>query len=160
TSAISRPTNAKISTMAVWPTADGLGTAVQRRYSGRMNQMPTATSTIRGNSFATVAVSTRPTPRRTPRTLIAASAAKRITVSIAGPIGVCTAGQSAPTDPANALVTDADANVAIRKYRTPARNPMNVPRATSTYAYRPPVSDTRLPAAAKQQTISAIRPAQ
>ena len=37
---------------------------------------------------------------------------------------------------------------------------MNGPNATSTYAYRPPVSDTRLPAAAKQQTISAISAAQ
>src|ERR1700730_14464299 len=36
---------------------------------------------------------------------------------------------------------------------------MNGPNATPTYAYRPPVSDTRLPADAKHVTISAINTA-
>ena len=37
---------------------------------------------------------------------------------------------------------------------------MKGPKATPTYAYNPPVNDTRLPAAAKHETISAISAAQ
>ena len=120
--------------MAVWPTADTLGISGHRKYSGWMNQMPATTSVTSGKSFAIVAVSTSPTPRRTPRAFTTASAANSTVITIARPIGVWTAGHSAPTEPANALVTEATANVAIRKYRTPARNPTNVPNATSTYA--------------------------
>ena len=43
---------------------------------------------------------------------------------------------------------------------TPVRNPTSGPNATSTYAYSPPVSDTRLPASAKQSTMSPIATAQ
>ncbi len=39
--------------------------------------------------------------------------------------------QRAPSEPANALATDATANEAISQYRTPPRNPMKGPNATS-----------------------------
>jgi hypothetical protein len=97
-----------------------------------MNQIPLTTSTSSGTSFAMATVSTRPTPRRTPRTLTVASSAKSAAISAPRPTGVETIGHIVPTEPANALATDATAKVAIRKYSTPARNPTNVPKATST----------------------------
>jgi len=160
TSAISRPTKAKINTMAVWPTAEAAGSAGQRTYAGLTNQMPTPTRVKSGSSFAIVITSTSPTPGFTPRTFTAARPANRAAITIARTFGAAAPGQSAPTEPANALATEATAKVAMRKYKTPARNPNNGPNATPTYAYRPPVSETRLPAAATQQTISAISTAQ
>src|SRR5439155_1797082 len=96
----------------------------------------------------------------TPRTFTAASSEKSAASSSARPGPAPAAGQTTPTDPANALATDATANDAMSQNRTPARKPTNGPNATSTYAYRPPVSETRLPADAKHNTISAISIAQ
>src|SRR5882672_7200838 len=125
-----------------------------------MNQMPAPTSTRSGSSLAAATSSTSRAPSFTPRMLIAASPAKSSRMTSPRPTGVSAADHIAPMEPAHALATDATAKVAIRKYSTPARNPTNGPNATSTYAYRPPVSDTRLPADAKQQTMSAINTAQ
>ncbi len=63
---------------------------------------------------------------------MAASAANSAAIRIARPAGESTVDHSAPVDPANALETEATANVAIRKYSVPARNPTYGPNATST----------------------------
>ena len=76
--------------------------------------------------------STRRTPGFTPRTFTVASSANSAAISSARTAGDAAGGHSAPTEPANALDTDATANVAIRKYSTPARNPTNGPNAVST----------------------------
>src|SRR5207247_1449789 len=69
TSAISSPTNAKISTIAVRPTAGTLGMAGQRKSSGFTNQMPARTSTSSGRRLARVTDATSRTPTFTPGTL-------------------------------------------------------------------------------------------
>ena len=48
------------------------------------------------------------------------------------------------------------ASVMPTQSSTPDTNPTNGPNAVSTYAYGPPVIDTRLPASAKQRTMSPI----
>src|SRR5439155_765605 len=152
--------NANIKTMAVRPTSDAAGNAGHARYTPRTNQTPATTKTTSGISFAAVIASTSLAPTDTPRTLITARIEKRRASSSARPMPDPAAGQSTPIDPAKALATDATANAAITHDSTPARNPTNRPNATSTYAYSPPVSDTRLPAEAKHNTMSAINMAQ
>src|SRR5207247_5769004 len=113
-SATSRPTNAKMRTIAVLPTAEMVGSSGQRKYSVLMNHMPLTTSTTSGTSLAIVTVSTRPTPRRTPRTLIAASSANKAAINTPRPIVVVAGGHIAPTEPANAIGADDTANWAIK----------------------------------------------
>src|SRR6185436_4756312 len=108
------------------------GTEGQRRKAGFTNQTPVTTSTSSGSSFATVTTSTSRAPRFTPRTLTIASTVKSAAISPVRPAGVAAIGHSTPTEPANALATEATAKFAIRKYSTPARNPTNGPNATST----------------------------
>jgi hypothetical protein len=125
-----------------------------------MNQAPARTSRASGSSFAAVTTCTTREPDLTPRTLIAASSPKAVAIRAPRTIGAATKGATVPSDAANALATDATANDAISQNRTPARKPKKGPNATSMYAYSPPVSDTRLPAAAKQVTINPINAAQ
>jgi hypothetical protein len=49
---------------------------------------------------------------------------------------------------------------ASNQSKTPDPNPTNDPKATSTYAYGPPVNETRLPASAMHCTTSPIAAAQ
>ena len=100
TRATSRPTNAKIRTIAVRPIAAPVGIPGQRRYAGVTNQMPPPTSTSSGSSFAAVTISTRRTPGVTPRTLTPARIANSAAIKIARAGGDAAAGASAPTDPA------------------------------------------------------------
>ena len=116
TSAISRPTNAKISTIAVLPTADAAGIPGQRRYSPLHEpDARRVTRTRSGSSLATVTASTRRTPGLTPRMFTAARTAKSDAISTVRTPGAANAGQSTPTEPAKALATEATAKVAIRK---------------------------------------------
>ena len=121
-----------MSTIAVCPTADGDGTRGHLRNSGLTNQIPATMSTRSGSSLAVVTTSTSRAPILTPRTFTLASAAKSAAISTPRATAVLAAGQRTPTEPANALATDATAKVAIRKYRTPARKPTKGPNATST----------------------------
>src|SRR2546428_3335040 len=102
----------------------------------------------------------RRAPGSAPRTLTTASSANSPISSSVRAMGLPATGHNTATDAVNALATDADANVALNRYSTPPRKPTNGPNATSTYAYSPPVSDTRLPAEAMQVTINAISAAQ
>ncbi len=115
TSAISRPTNAKISKIDVLPMLDADGSPGQRRYSALTDQRPTPTKISSGSSFRSAVASTSLTAGLTPRTLMAARAANRPTMIKPRPTADSAGGQSAPIDPANALATDATANVAIRQ---------------------------------------------
>src|SRR5262249_52063476 len=107
------PTKAKMRTIAVCPTADSVGGCGHRRYAGLMNQMPVTTRTMSGRSLATVVNSTSRAPTCTPRTLVEASAANSAAITTARPGGVAAGDHSSPTDAANALDTDATANVAV-----------------------------------------------
>src|SRR4051812_12910586 len=118
--------------MAVLPTDAASGMPGQRRLAGLTSQMPLTTRTSSGSSFAIVITSTTRTPGFTPRTLTLASSANSAAITRPRTAGAAAAGHNAPIDPANALDTDATANVAIRKYSTPARKPTNGPNAVST----------------------------
>src|SRR5436190_6505598 len=148
-----------MSTIAVRPTAATVGIGDHTRYSPRTDQMPAPMNSASGASFAIVTTVTSRAPTVTPRTFAAATVANSRASSALRATGAWSGAHRAPIDPANALATDAEANAAISEYSMPARNATNGPNATSTYAYSPPVNDTRLPAAAKQETISAINPA-
>src|SRR5581483_4536806 len=125
-----------------------------------MNHTPAPTNRISGISFAAVTNSTSRAPKTTPRMLTNARPANSTASSSARPAPDAAAGQTTATDPANALATDATAKDAISQKSTPARKPTKGPNATPTYAYKPPVNDTRLPAEAKHKTMSAISVAQ
>src|SRR4029453_11170404 len=99
--------------MAVRPSAAGAGKPGNLTYAGFTDHSPTATRTISGSSFATVAVSTRNAPNLTPRTFTAATTPISTTSSMARPAGVAAGAQTAATEPANALATEATANAAI-----------------------------------------------
>src|SRR5262249_28863593 len=105
--------------------ASGIGD--HTRYSARTDEMPAATKSASGTSFATVTTVTRRAPTVTPRTFAAATVANSRASTAMRATGVPRAGQSAPIDPANALATDAAANAAISEYSMPARNPTNGP---------------------------------
>ena len=70
------------------------------------------------------------------------------------------AGTSRPTLDASTVDTAAVANVPSIHNSTPEMKPAYPPNAVPTYAYGPPVSDTRLPASAMHSTISPIATAQ
>jgi hypothetical protein len=59
-----------------------------------------------------------------------------------------------------AVITAAAANQPVVNIRQPATKPIIGPRAVSTYAYAPPVDDTRLPDSAKHSTTSPMTIAQ
>src|SRR5262249_61320256 len=143
------PRTEKMSAIAARPPAATSGVVDHARYSGCTDQMPAPTNSASGASFAIVTTVTRRAPTVTLRTFAVATVANSRASRRARGAGASSGAQSAPIDPANALATDAAANAAISEYSMPARNPTKGPKATSTYAYSPPVSETRLPAAAK-----------
>src|SRR6185295_13699740 len=65
-------------------------------------------------------------------------------------------GASASSESPKKVVTAESASVMQTHSSTPQTKPTNGPKAVSMYAYGPPVIDTRLPASAKQRTISPI----
>ena len=115
TSAISTPTNAKINTIAVRPTAVAGGSALTARCSGRTNQTPAPISTTSGISFASVIASTSRAPGLTPRTFTAASPANSSASTATGPDGLPAAGQIPASEAANTLATPATAIDALRE---------------------------------------------
>src|SRR6476646_5657093 len=123
TSATSTPTNAKIRSSEVLPSADAEAGAVQLTLPPRSAPNPAITKTPSGNSFAIVAMATNPTPRTTPAIWTTASDAKSAPSRSVRTVPAANAGKTMPTDPANALATDATANDAISQYNTPPRKP-------------------------------------
>src|SRR5260221_2872575 len=113
TSGTSTPRNAKIRRMQVRPSVETDGAPGHCTKAGFTNQRPAHTRTTSGSSFATVTVSTSLAPNVTPRTLIAARTANTAASSSARAPGVDAGDQTAATDPANALATDATAKAAI-----------------------------------------------
>ncbi len=111
-SATSTPTNANNSTIDTWPTSDTVGIGA-RRNSGFSDQTPTSTSTSSGMSLAAVIVSTSRMPGLMPRILTTARAANSRTRRIARGTACITAGQNTPTEPANAVATDATDRQAV-----------------------------------------------
>jgi len=67
---------------------------------------------------------------------------------------------SVAAEAARSEATAAAAPSALTTLSAPVRNPASGPRAASTYAYGPPLADTRLPASAKHNTMSAMTAAQ
>ena len=119
-----RPTNAKISTIAVWrdrrrrPAGPASGHA-----PGLTDQMPTPTSVTGGSSFANVIASTSLTPGFTPRTFTAARPAKSATIRIARAAGAVAAGQSARPSRRSALATEATAKSRHQAVRHAGQEP-------------------------------------
>src|SRR5437762_1054965 len=160
TNAASTPRKAKMSTIEARPTSLAAGACCQARFAGRIANAPATASSARGSSFATVAIVLNRLAPRTPRTFNDANAARMRSITAPFAIGAESEGTGAASESAKTLVTAASANVSPDHNSTPVKNPMNGPNATSTYAYGPPVSATRLPASAKQRTISPIAIAQ
>ncbi len=111
-----------------------------------------------GSSLATVATAFRRAPRATPR-MFTSDQKPNVTSSTRGCHGA-SAGTSCPTLAANTVATAAVANRPSIHSRTPERNAAYGPSAAPTYAYGPPVIETRLPASAMHSTIRPIATAQ
>jgi hypothetical protein len=152
TVAPSMPENAKIMMPAVLSTVLALGTSVHARFEGSMKNTPTAMNTSSGTSFTTVIVSSRRAPVRTPRILRDTSTATTTTIAALVTQGSCPPLVSARMERTTAVITAAAANQPVVKTRQPATKPAIGPSAVSTYAYAPPVEDTRLPDSAKHST--------
>src|SRR4030095_12985741 len=99
--------------MAVRPSAAGAGKSGNLTYSGFTDHNPTATRTISGSSFATVAVSTRNAPNLTPRTFTAATTPISTTSSTARPAGAAAGVPHTGPAPANAREPEPRAKAAI-----------------------------------------------
>ena len=160
TNAASTPRNAKMRTIEARPTAPADGAYSQDRFARRIAKAPTVMSNARGKSFATVAIALNRLASRTPRTFNTASAARMTSITVPFAKGEESQGSSAASESARKLVTAANAAVTPAQSKTPLMNPTKGPNATSTYAYGPPVDATRLPASAKQSTMSPIAIAQ
>src|SRR5262245_12945764 len=160
TSADSTPRNAKMRTVEARATSPTAGGVVQARFAPLTAKTPTTMSSRSGRSFATVITETK---RLAPRIPAMFKPARQIrttdnTAFRATPVAI--AGTSAPSASAKNEETAAVATQMPAHSSTPVRNPTNGPNATSTYAYRPPVSETRLPASAKHSTMRPIATAQ
>ena len=155
TVAPSMPENAKMMMPAVLSTVLAAGTVVQARWLVSMKNTPMPTNTSSGTSFTTVIVSSKRAPVRTPRML----SVTRIVTTIT--INTCVTHPGVPlvsarSERTTAVITAAAANQPVVNTRQPATNPIIGPRAVSTYAYAPPVEDTRLPDSAKHSTTRPI----
>ena len=136
------------------------GVPVQRRFSARKARNPNPISTSSGTSFAAVRTVLKRLAPRTPRTLRPARSAKTTRITALLAFADASAGTSAAMESAKNEDTAASGEVSPTQSRTPVTKPTSGPKATSTYAYTPPVSETRLAASAKQRTTSAMAAAQ
>src|SRR6185312_1271 len=159
TSALSEPAYAKIRMTTVRPRSP-VATAVSGATVARAASAPAMTNRSSGSSLITASSSTRRVPSRTPRTFTAVITTSTATMSSARGTGWASGCQRTAADPASALNTADAANTATTHSSTPLRNPANGPSASVTYAYGPPVSDTRLPDSAKQMSTRLIASAQ
>ena len=132
------------------------GAACHTRFPGTTAAEPNTTSATRGTSFATVIAVLKRLAPRTPTTLSAASAASTMTSSGIRRPGDAIAGTRDPSASAKKEATAAAATVIADHSMNPAKNPTAGPSDRSTNAYTPPVSETRLPASAKQRTMRPI----
>src|SRR5581483_8776969 len=160
TSAVSMPRNANTSTSDARPTALARGGAVHARFSLRTAAIPTTMRIPSGSSLATVVAALKRFAPRTPSTFSVANPARITASAAARPPGEARPGANPPSASPRNDVTAAAAAVMPANSMMPTRKPTNGPNATSTYAYRPPVRATRLPASAKQRTMSPIAMAQ
>src|SRR5688500_12221542 len=151
------PRNAKIRITEVQANSFTGGMPGQARLSALMATSPTPTRINNGVSFAAVTVCTNPLPILTPRILTAASPTYiRMRIALLT-TGWPRLGEICPSVSTKTLATAALARTAEPSQSDVATtNPMSGPNATSAHSYVPPDSDPRLPAAAKQRTISAI----
>src|SRR6185437_675818 len=147
TSALSEPAYAKMRMTTVRPRSP-VATAVSGATLARAASAPAMTNRNSGSSLITASSSTRRVPSST------------ATMSSARGTGWASGCQRTAADPASALNTADAANTATTHSSTPLRNPANGPSASVTYAYGPPVSDTRLPDSAKQMSTRLIASAQ
>src|SRR6185436_344752 len=141
---------------AVLSTVPADGTLAQARLLVSMKNTPTMMNTSNGTSFTTVIVWSKRAPLRTPRILSVTRIATQATINTC----VTQAGApplvSARSERTTAVIAAAAANQPVVNTRHPATNPAIGPSAVSTYAYAPPVDETRLPDSAKHSTTSAI----
>src|ERR671910_3894446 len=147
----SMPENAKMMMPAVLSTVLAAGTDAQTRLLVSMKNTPTPTNTSNGTSFTMVIVSSNRAPVRMPRMLSVTRIATTVTINT----GVTQPGVplvSARIERTMAVITAAAANHPVVNIRQPATKPIIGPSAVSTYAYAPPVDDTRLPDSAKHST--------
>ena len=93
---------------------------------------PTTMRSTRGRSLATVATALSRVPCATPRMLTALRIPKVRIRTAARPAAPSRAGTSAPIESAKMVDTAATARVPSIQTNTPARNPANDPKATST----------------------------
>ena len=125
------PMNAKMTTPAVLSTALVDGTSDHTRCDGSMKNTPIATNASSGSSFAIVIASMTRAPVRTPRRLMATSAATRATIRT-GAAHSGSAGKSARMERATRLETAAATDVPAESTRQPVTKPAIGPRAAST----------------------------
>src|SRR4030095_12900233 len=140
---------------AVLSTVPAAGTLAQARLLVSMKNTPTRMNTSNGTNFRTVIVWSKRAPLRTPRILSVTRIATQVTIN------TCVTQPGAPlvsarSERTTAVIAAAAANQPVVNTRHPATNPAIGPSAVSTYAYAPPVDDTRLPDSAKHSTTSAI----
>ena len=114
TSATSSPTNAKISTIAVWPIAARSAFPASAGWPGSTSQHPADDEDEQRQQLRDRHHLDERTPGLTPRTFTVARSANSAAIRMARAGGDAAAGQSAPTEPAKALDTEATAKVAIR----------------------------------------------
>src|SRR5215831_8062529 len=120
-----------------------------------MKKTPSSTNPMSGMILTKVIPSISLALLCTPRTF-AITSSVTVTTTMAFGSHVGAEGTSAVAEFANATATAAPAAVPVSSNITPAMNPTNGPSATSTYAYGPPVMETRLPASAKHNSTNAM----
>ncbi len=69
-----------------------------------------------------------------PRMFTSARTVNRMTSNIARNTPTPSGGQNTPTDPANAVATEATDRQAVDQYKKPPMNPAKPPNAVSIYA--------------------------
>src|SRR5829696_7497747 len=155
TSALSTPRNANTSKIDARDTAAAVGGVAQTRFDARIVNSPTTTSSTSGSSLATVATALNRVTPATPRMFAAARPTSTAAIATRRPLAP-SAGTRASSESAKKLETADSASVIPTHSIAPETKPTNGPNAVPTYAYGPPVIDTRLPASAKHSTISAM----
>src|SRR3954452_15723270 len=121
--ATSIPTKAKINKITESPNDLLLGQPFQERFGPWMKNIPTETNSSRGRSLATVITVTAPAPSRTPRMLINTRDPYTQSITIIRITGPPRTGTTSATEFASTFTTPATAPSAVKKYKTPARNP-------------------------------------
>src|ERR1039457_4552990 len=154
TSALSTPAKAKRRKSETRPSFATSRPPDHARFAGETAKTPNTTRHTSGTSLATVPTSTSRAPLDAPRTFTDVKRTNTSTMTATRAKPTPAPGTSAFTACAKALATPACATVPKSQISTPLWNPRNGPKTVPTYAYGPPVIETRLPASAKHSTMS------